>query len=143
MENNFLKDLEKYFKETPQEKILEDWKKSESLDNVEITVDEFLENIKKIKKALSPTKSISAEPTLNLVNMITEEMYKEAQEIIKLYELQLSHFAAIKFLPTLEEGMVLEYRDLAGNWYEYTKDLQNNIHFEPMTTRVRKVNSVV
>ena len=47
MENSFLKDLEKYFKETPQEKILEDWKKSESFDNVGITVDEFLKNIKK------------------------------------------------------------------------------------------------
>lgn len=76
--------------------------------------------------------------------MITEQMYKEAQEIIKLYELQLRKLAVIKSLPTLEEGMVLEYKDLSGRWYEYTKDLQENIHFEPpLGTRVRRVGNVL
>jgi len=75
--------------------------------------------------------------------MITEEIYKEAKEIVRLYELQLHHLTIIKFLPTLEEGIVFEYRDLVGNWYEYTKELQNNIHFVPMTTRVRKVNEAI
>ena len=64
MENNFLEGLEKYFKETPQEKILEDWKKSESMDNVGITVDEFLKRIKKnitkkMPKAQKPIKKVS------------------------------------------------------------------------------------
>ena len=71
---------------------------------------------------------------------ITEEMYKEAQEIIKLYELQLRKRAIIKSIPTLEEGMILEYKSLSG-WHEYTKDLQENIHFEPLATRVRRIQS--
>jgi hypothetical protein len=76
--------------------------------------------------------------------MITEKMYKEAQGIIKLYELQLHKLAVIKSLPTLEEGMILEYKDLTGRWYEYTKDLQDNIHFEPpLGTRVRWVGNVL
>ncbi len=43
-----------------------------------------------------------------------------------------------------EEGMILEYKDLTGRWYEYTKDLQENIHFEPpLGTRVCRVGNVL
>ena len=72
--------------------------------------------------------------------MITDKMYKDAQEIIKLYNLQLRNQTSIQSLPTLEPGMVLEYKDLTGRWYEYTKDLQLNIHFTPDCTRVRIKN---
>lgn len=72
--------------------------------------------------------------------MITDKMYNDAQEVIRLYELQQKKLAVIKSLPILESDMVLEYRDMMGNWYEYTKILQNNIHFYPEMTRVRKLS---
>jgi hypothetical protein len=43
-ETNFFESLQKYFKETPREKVLEDWNKSAHLDNVGPTVEEFVEN---------------------------------------------------------------------------------------------------
>jgi hypothetical protein len=76
--------------------------------------------------------------------MITEQIYKQAQEIIKLYEQQMRKLAIIQLFPTLDEGMILEYKDLTGRWYEYTKDLQDNIHFEPpLGTRVRRVENTI
>jgi hypothetical protein len=39
---NFLEELKKYFDETPKDKILEDWVKTEEFDNVGPTVEEFL-----------------------------------------------------------------------------------------------------
>lgn len=39
---NFFEKLKAYFEETEQEKILEDWSKSEEFDNVGLTVDDFL-----------------------------------------------------------------------------------------------------
>jgi len=72
--------------------------------------------------------------------MISEQTYKEAKEIVRLYELQIQHKIFLKSLPILEKGMILEYRDLTGRWYEYTKSLQENIHFvPPRGTRVRSV----
>jgi hypothetical protein len=45
--DNFLEELKKYFKETPKEKILEDWEKSKELDNVGVSVEEFLKETNK------------------------------------------------------------------------------------------------
>jgi hypothetical protein len=42
--NNFFEDLKKYFETTSQEKILEDWSKSEEFDKIGPTVEEFLIN---------------------------------------------------------------------------------------------------
>jgi hypothetical protein len=63
--------------------------------------------------------------------------YRHAKQIVKLFKQTKKHMKFIKSLPVLEENMVLEYRDLAGYWYEYTKDLQDNIHFCPDKLRVR------
>ena len=41
-----LESLQEYFKNTPKEKVLEDWNESQHLDNEGITVNEFLENQK-------------------------------------------------------------------------------------------------
>jgi hypothetical protein len=41
---NFMNELEKYFEETPREKIFEDWEKSKEFDNIGIAADEFLQN---------------------------------------------------------------------------------------------------
>ncbi len=50
-ELSFVEQLKNYFDSTPREKILEDWKKSEHLDSVGITVEEFIKiNIDNIKK---------------------------------------------------------------------------------------------
>lgn len=71
---------------------------------------------------------------------ITEQMLKEAQEIIRLHELQLRKNTLIESLPILEHDMILEYQDLAGSWYEYTTELQKSIHFyPPLKIRVRKI----
>ena len=39
---NFLEELEEYFKNTPREKVLEDWEKSRNCDSIGPTVSEFL-----------------------------------------------------------------------------------------------------
>jgi len=48
--NNFFEDLEKYFETTPREKVLVDWAKSEKLDEVGPTVEEFLTHTSKFHK---------------------------------------------------------------------------------------------
>lgn len=40
--NNFFEELTRYFEVTPQNKVLEDWAKSEAFDNVGPTVEEFI-----------------------------------------------------------------------------------------------------
>lgn len=42
----FLQQLKDYFKNTPREKVLEDWAKSAEFDNVGPTVDDFIAAIK-------------------------------------------------------------------------------------------------
>lgn len=75
--------------------------------------------------------------------MINEQMYNTANEVVKLYERQLRHLDIIKCIPKLDKDMILEYKDLTGRWYEYTKDLQQNIHFiPPFGTRVRRIDDV-
>ncbi len=46
--SNLLEEMDKYFKETPKEKVLEDWAKSEKYDSVGITVNEFMKGLPKI-----------------------------------------------------------------------------------------------
>ena len=41
--NNFFEELKKYFDNTPKGQVLADWKKSEKLDKVGATVEEFME----------------------------------------------------------------------------------------------------
>jgi hypothetical protein len=43
--NDFYEDLKKYFENNTREKILEDWSKTQHLDDVGPTIEEFLENI--------------------------------------------------------------------------------------------------
>lgn len=45
--STLLEDLKKYFKETPQEKIISDWAKSEKYDEVGPPINEFIEISKK------------------------------------------------------------------------------------------------
>jgi hypothetical protein len=45
--STLLEDLKKYFSETPQEKIISDWAKSEKYDEVGPAVDQFIEFSKK------------------------------------------------------------------------------------------------
>lgn len=42
--NNFFEDLKKYFSETPKDEILDVWAKSIEMDNVGVSIDEFLAN---------------------------------------------------------------------------------------------------
>jgi len=45
---DFAKELEKYFEETPREKVLEDWEKTKEWDQVGPTFDDFMNNNLKI-----------------------------------------------------------------------------------------------
>lgn len=69
--------------------------------------------------------------------MVTKKDYEDALLIIDMYEKQEKKKAFMDSL-FIESDEVLEYRDLAGFWYEYTKDLQENIFFEPIKIRIRK-----
>lgn len=42
--NDFFEKLKKYFEETPQEKIEEDWSRSSEFDKIGTTVEDFLVN---------------------------------------------------------------------------------------------------
>ena len=68
--------------------------------------------------------------------MISEKQYLDAKQIIQLYEKQKRNEEHLKLLPNLQFDLILEYQDLTGNWYEYSKILQNNIHFIPEKLRV-------
>ena len=46
--NDFFEDLQKYFENTPRTQVMEDWSKSEKLDEVGPTVEEFLNHTKRI-----------------------------------------------------------------------------------------------
>ena len=43
---NFVDKFKKYFDNTPEEKILEDWDKTEKYDSVDITVEKLIQNTK-------------------------------------------------------------------------------------------------
>lgn len=81
---NFVDDLEKYFNETPKEKILEDWAKTKEWDNIGITVIEFnkinnmTEEVIKAKNIeILATKDFSwhGTPTQSLVQKLLRERY--------------------------------------------------------------------
>lgn len=46
--NDFIEDLKKYFENTPREKVLEDWDKTESFDNIGPSMDELINHTNKI-----------------------------------------------------------------------------------------------
>jgi hypothetical protein len=68
---------------------------------------------------------------------VDKKEVKYAKDILKLNKQIKKHGRFLKSLPTIEDQMVLEYRDLAGFWYEYTDQLKNNMYFHPDILRVR------
>lgn len=71
------------------------------------------------------------------IDVISDEMVFQAKEIVLLHEKQEKKNMINMFIPQIQNNMVLEYRDITGRWYEYTKELQDNIHFYPLKLRVR------
>lgn len=69
--------------------------------------------------------------------MITEDDKKQADEVIQIYGLQKQKEMLNQAIPELEPGMILEYRAIGNMWYEYTKALQDNLHFIPRKLRVK------
>ena len=63
--------------------------------------------------------------------------FKDDKEIVEIYDKQLTHKDFIASLPVLDDNQIIEYCDLIGNWYEYTKEFQKNIYFKPDKIRVR------
>lgn len=71
--------------------------------------------------------------------MITEEQYREAKGIVKIYEEELAHKEKIRMMTQLlEDGESLEYRDLSGAWYPYDEGLLGNRFFNPENVRVKR-----
>tara|TARA_B100001105_G_C22219792_1_gene369139 strand:+ start:188 stop:430 length:243 start_codon:yes stop_codon:yes gene_type:complete len=67
--STLLEDLKRYFRETPREKIMSDWAKSEKFDNVGPPVDEFIEFSKKYYTVECPNiNTISRTQISNLIN---------------------------------------------------------------------------
>jgi hypothetical protein len=54
-----IEELKKYFETTPREKVLENWAKSESFDEIGPTMDEFLEQIQRPQQDSSVSKCFS------------------------------------------------------------------------------------
>lgn len=60
-------------------------------------------------------------------------------EYFETYKRNARHNEYLNTLPIPKEGEILEYRDMLGNWYHYTKELLDNQAFEPEHTRIRKI----
>jgi len=61
--NNFFEELKRYFDNTPKEQVLADWRKSEELDKVGATVEEFV-------KCSQQHYNIHLEEPLNVGNIL-------------------------------------------------------------------------
>lgn len=71
--------------------------------------------------------------------MINEKTYKESLEIVNAYEQQQLNLKINNALPSLEDDLIMEYKDLFGMWHEYTQDILSSPYFiPPLITRVRK-----
>jgi hypothetical protein len=70
--------------------------------------------------------------------VINNNEVQQAKELLRLLKKRKKHEKFLKSLPMIEDSMILEYRDLAGYWYEYTQDLKNNMFFHPDKLRVRQ-----
>ena len=70
--------------------------------------------------------------------VINNEEVRQAKELLKLRKKKKRHEKFLKSLPMIEDQMILEYRDLAGYWYEYSDQLKNNMFFHPDKLRVRQ-----
>lgn len=66
--NNFFEDLKKYFAETPKNEILEVWAKSAEMDNIGVSVDEFLINSK------HQYYMYSNDPDINCLGYLTDNL---------------------------------------------------------------------
>ena len=67
MENKTIHEsLQEYLKNTPKEKVLEDWNEFQHLDNEGITVKEFLENQKQIELGEVAEKLVKNHPDFNV-----------------------------------------------------------------------------
>lgn len=66
-------------------------------------------------------------------------------ELLSIVELEkktdLSKYVLVdeKNIPEIGPDEILEYKDMTGTWYEYTKTLQDNPYFTPDYTRIRKI----
>lgn len=88
--SDFLKELEKYFKETSKEQVLKDWENTVGYDNSDVTANEFiklLELREDILKSSIKSNESSEDITIKFVNKLLE-----FQEGLKTYDSDLSIF---------------------------------------------------
>ena len=88
--SNFLRELEKYFKETSKEQILKDWENTVGYDNSDVTADKFIELLElreDILKSSIKSNESSEDITIKLVDKLLE-----FQEGIKLYNKEFNIF---------------------------------------------------
>jgi hypothetical protein len=106
-ENNFFESLQKYFKETPREKVLEDWAKSAEFDNVSSDGESIEEAAEKYARAVWGFyyDDVHPEPNITLTlgelsvkdfsggaKYQAEKMYseKEVRDLFNLYKEEFS-----------------------------------------------------
>lgn len=125
------KSLQEYFKNTPKEKVLEDWNEFQHLDNEGITVKEFLENqkhetlkqaalryaSKKLQRIFIPYKELNAN-VAEYVGFINGAKWQQEQN---------------KNLYSEEEA-----RSIWKAGQEYWKTSGDSITFEELTEQFKK-----
>ncbi len=80
---NIYKELEQYFKNTPREKILSDWNKSESFDKIGPTVDEYFSSKEYIVAQLRKDANLNVDITINSLNKLLNYKKEISIEILK------------------------------------------------------------
>jgi hypothetical protein len=113
--DNFVEKLEKYFKETPRNKVLEDWGKTKKYDTVGPTIKEFLQNTGENK---------SVEEQRNYDSL--KDVYKVEEKSLSLYHYLLvnNEFNRNKLFHQLtKEELITEYKELVKKHLKLLEEL--------------------
>ena len=87
---DYNEELERYFKNTPREKILSDWNKSEEFDKVGPTVDEYFSSKEYIITQLRKYANLNVDITINSLNKLLNYKKEISIEMLKYIDNELS-----------------------------------------------------
>jgi cystathionine beta-lyase family protein involved in aluminum resistance len=79
-----LTELKEYFKTTPREKVLENWAKSESFDEIGPTMDEFIKNNNKIINMTNEDKISYMQVAASVVGYSMDK--KGLESLVTIYD---------------------------------------------------------
>lgn len=86
-------------------------------------------NTDKIIKKIELNKELLSKVELDKEYFERQSIY--CKDLIEVYKMRILKLESLKKF----NNKILEYKDLAGNWYEYTDDLQENPYFDPENIR--------